>query len=276
MTSNIPQPLVSVVFVSYNRVNLLRQSVQAFRDCCTYPHLEFVLADDGSSATQQEQMSGLGFDQLLFSRRNIGMGANTNKGIRAAKGDYVFQIQDDFLCTRRCDFIQEGLEILRDCSQVGMVRFHNVKHLPNYRTTTTDSEMSVRLLDFEQPPGNLSLYVYCDSPQLKAKNFHETLGWYREDLPLGETEDEFCRRFLAQRDLAIAVPEHQLESGEMFVHIGKKASTRKDRWRTSWRRRLESSLLGRPVMKIYDSLPQAVRSRTRGLRKTVSPSQSSQ
>lgn len=43
----------------------------------------------------QQEMKKLDFDKFLLSRKNEGMGKNTNKGLIAVTGDYIVQLHDD-------------------------------------------------------------------------------------------------------------------------------------------------------------------------------------
>ena len=42
-------PLVSVLFITYKRFDMLQKSFESFRRNTNYPRLELVIADDGSS-----------------------------------------------------------------------------------------------------------------------------------------------------------------------------------------------------------------------------------
>jgi GT2 family glycosyltransferase len=117
-------PLVSVVVVGYNRVELLKRTIRSFLKTATYPRtsMELILCDDGSPISAQKQMQLLPFDRFLLSVENRGIGHNTNKGIRAATGDYILQIQDDWECGGPPDFVEVGLEIFDARSDVALIR----------------------------------------------------------------------------------------------------------------------------------------------------------
>ena len=53
---------------------------------------------------------------------NCGMGHNTNKGIRAAMGDYILQLQDDWECQGRPDFIEVALALFQARPDVALLR----------------------------------------------------------------------------------------------------------------------------------------------------------
>src|SRR5882724_7457369 len=91
-------PLVSVLFITYKRVHLLRRTLEAFLANTSYPNLELVVTDDASSSTMQEEISKLPFHRHILGKKRRGMGANSNEGLRRCTGDYILFLQDDWEC----------------------------------------------------------------------------------------------------------------------------------------------------------------------------------
>jgi GT2 family glycosyltransferase len=84
---------VSVVIVSFNRVEHLRESLAALRE--SGAGLQVIVVDNGSrdgAASLDDE-----FPDVRFSRlpRNFGLTRALNIGIRAADGDYVLLMHDD-------------------------------------------------------------------------------------------------------------------------------------------------------------------------------------
>lgn len=252
-------PLISVVVVSYNRAHLCRETLRTFRQNCTYPNLEFVICDNASRPEQRAQLLAIPADFYVVAGRNRSLGGNNNMGVRQARGAYVFYLQDDWACLTRGDWMQDALALLEAKPELGLVHLRTVPHITAYRTERATSGREVRLIEFEQPPGKYSHYVYNDGPQLKRRDFHEVVGWYDEDLPLGPTEDGFCRKFLAQRRYAIAAIDWSDDGHQLFEHIGDVESTRPDRWRNTWGHKLRQSKVGVGALAAYKALPEPVR-----------------
>lgn len=88
-------PKVSVITVNYKQrevtADLLRSLLLA-----DYPNLEVVLVDNESDGSDLEFYSGLipGIN-YLYSRENLGFAGANNLGIIAAKGDYLFFLNND-------------------------------------------------------------------------------------------------------------------------------------------------------------------------------------
>lgn len=105
------EKFVSVVMPAYNEEKNIADAVKDVRDALNksgWKH-EIIVVDDGSRDRTAEVASKLGV-KLLNNEVNMGKGAATRKGIRAARGDYI-AIQDSDL-TISADTIPVLLEKL--------------------------------------------------------------------------------------------------------------------------------------------------------------------
>lgn len=257
-------PLVSVLVASYNRAETLATTLAAFRACCTYPNYEVVIADDHSKRSQLEQILAMPADTYVIAGQNRGLGGNNNQGIRAARGDYHFYLQDDWECTERGDWMQECLAVLESHPQVGLVHCRIMPHATNYTTEQMSSGHELRLMDFEQPPGPHSIWVYSDGPALKRPDFHEKVGWFVENTDVAATEVDMCHKFLAQREYTCAAIDFRRGEVQLFEHIGYHNTTRPELWRVRWEHRLRRSIVGRMAIDAYHLLPTGIRRRLHG------------
>jgi GT2 family glycosyltransferase len=91
MTSEAPEPKVSVVIVSYNTRDLLRRAVASVLDA----H-EVVVVDnasaDGSAEMIHSEFPGV---ELIANLENVGFGPANNQGIKAATGSIVLLMNSD-------------------------------------------------------------------------------------------------------------------------------------------------------------------------------------
>lgn len=88
-------PLVSAVFVSYNRSEALRESLGRMRDESGYPQLELIVVDNASSDGTPDMLRADYPDvRLIESGGNLGAPA-WNQGFRVARGKYVLILDDD-------------------------------------------------------------------------------------------------------------------------------------------------------------------------------------
>lgn len=242
-------PTVSVVVVTYRRLELLRRTLESFREHCTYPSIEWILTDDGSPRKIQEAMRALPFDRFVFSERNEGLGRNTNKGLLAASGSYLFQLQDDWLCRGPADFLDAGIEVFAEFRDVALVRFREMHQEAPHEKRRTRAGRIVRV--YENGMGSPDReYPYSDNPHLKRREFHERLGHYREGVPMTAMEIDFRERVDAQRDLRVAF----IEGYGVFEHIGEDLSFNPGQRRIRLRRALERSWVTRRPLELYLAL----------------------
>ncbi len=92
------QPLVSIIIPVYNAEKYLAETISSALDQ-TWPNKEIIIVDDGS--TDQSLKIAQSFNNKiihLYRQENKGASAARNKGLLAAKGDYVqFLDADDLL-----------------------------------------------------------------------------------------------------------------------------------------------------------------------------------
>lgn len=203
-----PLPLVSVVFVSYNRAHTLVTAYETLLAFTDYPRerLELVLADDNSDEFTRAVIDQLPFDKRAIAVRNSGLGANQNQGIRAAGGDFLLMIQDDWMLVGRGDYLRLGLRALRENPDIGMISFVERPELVGESRPLGD--IQVQMLEAKlELDGALSRQAdspYSDQPHLKRRDFHEVVGYYSERDPIDRLELEFARRFHRQDRYRIA------------------------------------------------------------------------
>ncbi len=94
------RPLVSIVIPHYDRPTLLRRAVESVRRQ-TYPNIEVVLVDDGSTRPESHML--LAELEASFAERkwkivrqeNKYLGAARNNGIRQSSGEFILFLDDD-------------------------------------------------------------------------------------------------------------------------------------------------------------------------------------
>ncbi len=89
-----PQPLVSVVIPTYNRIDLLTRAVDSVQNQ-TYPNIEIIVVDDGSQKDPADVLNG--YKNLHFFRnpKNLGASYSRNLGLSKANGIFINFLDDD-------------------------------------------------------------------------------------------------------------------------------------------------------------------------------------
>ncbi len=87
-------PLITIVILNYNGEKYLQITLPQLSKL-TYPNIEIIIVDNGSKdrsiifLEQQENIT------LIKNSTNLGYSAGKNQGIKAAKGEYVFLLDED-------------------------------------------------------------------------------------------------------------------------------------------------------------------------------------
>jgi len=215
------EPLVSVLFLTYERVHLLRRTLESFVRNTDYSNLELVVTDDGSSVAVQQDIRTMPFDKVVFAPRNRGSGSNYNAGQRVCSGEYLLFLQDDWECHGPARYLRDAVEAMQAHPKIGLVRFYGLD-------TGVNAVRTIERDLFEiQKPGRVTAanrHIYSDTPHLKSRALIEALGEYRENLPMEQCELEYQDRFLLQdRFCAAFFPRYM---NRVFVHIGQAESFR--------------------------------------------------
>lgn len=213
-------PLVSVAFITYDRLVTLRPTLASFLANTDYPRerLELIVCDDCSPKAVQAELHRMPFDVHCLATRRRGLGANANQGLRSATGDLILQLQDDWQCVGPPDYLRRAVSALRVASDVGMLILNeHPEALPVRRRQTFEyGEMRVYDNRPEVIVNMVGEHAYTDWPHLKWKSFHDRLGLYKEGVPMWETELEFSCRVNAQATTYIA----DIKRMNIFSHVG--------------------------------------------------------
>jgi glycosyltransferase involved in cell wall biosynthesis len=91
---------VSVVVPTYDRAAYIAEAVRSIQEQ-TYPHVEIIVADDGSTDDTAQIVAQFGSAVIYLPLNHRGLPAATrNAGLRVAKGEYVAFLDSDDLFLR--------------------------------------------------------------------------------------------------------------------------------------------------------------------------------
>ena len=88
--------MVSVVLTTYNRPKLLIRALESVR-VQTFQPKEIILVDDSSDKNATDFIKKCLSDDIIYLRhkRNLGLAAARNTGLRHSKGDFIAYLDDD-------------------------------------------------------------------------------------------------------------------------------------------------------------------------------------
>jgi glycosyltransferase involved in cell wall biosynthesis len=198
-------PLVSVLFVTYKRVNLLQAAIEAFRRNTQYPNLQIVIADDGSQPEIQAAIRKLPADVFALSPKNRGLGANANNGISHCTGKYILMVQDDWLCSGPPDYLLQSVQVMEQNPHVGLINYAGGPNLPDksQRLSGSDEPCYIVWQIHEDDPGGS--YLYSDQPHMHSRAALDYVGPYLETRQMEDCERDYEIRWSKQDKFATAL-----------------------------------------------------------------------
>lgn len=117
---------ISVVILSCKRKRLLQKTCESlFKHIdTTEPNvdLEYILVDNGSGKDLISWAETQRFDKIFANKKNLGIGGGLNQGFAAATGEFIFQLEDDWICNTEQPLLQQSTEVLREFDDIGIVR----------------------------------------------------------------------------------------------------------------------------------------------------------
>jgi GT2 family glycosyltransferase len=113
------QPLVSIITVNYNQAHVTRELLDSLQEI-SYKNFEVIIVDNASKENPAEVI-GDSYPNVKFilSDKNLGFAGGNNLGIREAKGEYLFFVNNDTEFT--IDLIEQSLAPFSKNSNIGMV-----------------------------------------------------------------------------------------------------------------------------------------------------------
>lgn len=148
---------VSIITVNFNHNHITEELLSSITRENKYPAIEIIVVDNGSKINPVPEWKEK-YKHVIFirSEKNLGFAGGNNVGIKAAKGDYLFFVNNDTEFTE--GLVDELVTTLDDHPEVGMI--------------------SPKIRYFDQP--EVLQYVgYTDMNYFTARN--KQLGQFEKD-----------------------------------------------------------------------------------------------
>jgi GT2 family glycosyltransferase len=122
-------PLISIVTLTWNTTAITCDFLRSINEHGTYKNIEVIVVDNGSKEDPTETFKAIyPAVKVICNGKNLGFTGGNNVGIRAAKGDFLFIVNND---TEFTPGLLEGLlEIFEKYPDAGIVspKFHYFFH----------------------------------------------------------------------------------------------------------------------------------------------------
>lgn len=147
MSRLVPNPLVSVLMITYNHAEYLAEAIEGIiRQTCNFP-FELLIGEDASKdATRQialeYQKRYPHIIRVVYSENNVGMNANSWRIFTKARGKYVAYCEgDDFWCAP--DKLARQVALMENDENIGIVHSDWTRARKQYGKWAHDYSKSV-------------------------------------------------------------------------------------------------------------------------------------
>lgn len=193
------QPLVSIIVPSYNHEAYIEACIDSVLKQ-TYPNIELIVIDDGSTDRSPEILEGLqrqhGF--ICHRQKNMGLARTLNKAISLAQGKYIATMgSDDIMMPEKTEKQVAFLEARPDVAVCG----GNVLAIdPQGNILSKQKEVPCRELDFDDVFLGRKPGIATPTAMIR-KEVLDKEGGYDPDIPV---EDVYMWLKLTSRGYKIA------------------------------------------------------------------------
>lgn len=179
-------PLVSVIIASYNHAPYIEASIRSVV-AQTYPNVELLVIDDGSSDDSVEIISRLqseyGF--TFHAQENMGLSRTLNAAIARSRGEFIVPFgSDDIMYPQR---LAVQVDYLRDKPEVGICAA-NIEFIDGNGSRLPDKEQKQRNLPFRRLDFDDLFLDRKPGPQAATLMFRkealEAVGGFNPDIRL--------------------------------------------------------------------------------------------
>lgn len=183
------EPLVSVVIPSFNYGHLVGEAVDSVL-AQTYPNVEIIVVDDGSTDDTRERLAKYGDRIRYHYQPNAGLSAARNTGIGLAKGQFIALLDSDDAF--HPDKLALQMEVLTKYPNVGLVGTDSFSDEPiewaSVRPDDIDSATETVTLD-----QTVIKAQFAPSSVLARRECFELAGLFDTDLKSVEDRDMWIR-----------------------------------------------------------------------------------
>lgn len=209
MNPSNPSPFFSVIIPSYNYANFLPNTIDSVLKQ-SFTNFELIVINDGSTDNTDEMMEVYERENpkiKYISQKNQGVSETRNRGIKIAKGEYVYLFDsDDIMLPKALDFFHQSIKKNPKVSV----------HIAQYYTIDENNKRKARCLwslanskeeNFKKYILNNDISMLCSSIVFKKTVFDHYL--FPKHIP--QSEDEAVFGYMLANYNAIKVPEFVAE-----------------------------------------------------------------
>lgn len=187
--------MISFLITHYNRPKQLKKCINAIR-ALNYNDFEIVVSDDFSNAEIINEIKDYPIHTLVTAKKNNGLAANINKGIKACKGEFILYCQEDFLLKQKLSAVLDECKVNILNGYCDMIRFNSRIAFKNL-SKISDNISLIPKFSFANFLYNHN--QYSDNPFITTKSFFTNYGFYLENTSGDYGETEYATRIFKSK-----------------------------------------------------------------------------
>ena len=228
---NEARPEISAIIICWDGMKFLPDLMRTLADDLSDFRHEIILVDNGSSDGSVEYIrkhySGV---NLIENARNLGFAPAVNIGLRAARGEYIYILNQDLRFRKGAT--AKLLHRLKQDPEIGLIGpgleyfegglQHSVRSFPTYRHVFYRALFLDRLFPRHREFGSwrmgwhdLEKEAFVDQPMgavmLIPRSVVEKVGYMDEAFPILYNDVDFCRRMMLAGYKRLYYPEARVE-----------------------------------------------------------------
>ena len=105
---------ITVCITSYNRIALLKQTINSLLELNTFPLEKIIVIEDSAKEEMRSAILSEFSDkiELIFNDVNLGQAKSIDKMYKTVKTEYILHVEEDYLFKGNANFIQNSIDIL--------------------------------------------------------------------------------------------------------------------------------------------------------------------
>ncbi|WP_339758629.1 glycosyltransferase family A protein [Algoriphagus aquimarinus] len=190
-------PTISILIPCYNQANFLTSTVESALNS-TYPHLEIIIINDGSTDNSKEiaeELTEKHKNIYLLNQSNSGVAKARNAGIEFSNGKYILPLDGDDLISP--EYIEKAIAILEKRQEVKVVYCEAVKFDENGKRPWNLKPFSLNALARDN-------MIFVSGIFRKADAL--AVGGFSDNMKMGREDWEFWIKMLKNGGDVIKLP----------------------------------------------------------------------
>lgn len=231
---------VSVIIVNYNTLELTKNTIESVIEKTQKIEYEIILVDNASTDGSVEFFETKYREKIIFIKndKNLGFGRANNKGIKIAKGKYIFLLNSDtLLINNAIKILYDFMEKNQSCGICGGNLYDKdlkptnscFNSVLNYKSLYLEKVLKkLRLnsdknigFNYTSTPKEVKVIIGADM-MLSKKLLTEIKG-FDEDFFMYHEENELCVRAIKKGYKIYSIPEAKI------IHLEGKSSEFKEK-----------------------------------------------